>query len=35
MSYVGWTMPIEPALAGLHGDPAFRKALARLADRAR
>ena len=35
MSYVGWTMPIEPALAGLHEDTGFRKVLARLADRAR
>jgi DNA-binding winged helix-turn-helix (wHTH) protein/TolB-like protein/tetratricopeptide (TPR) repeat protein len=35
LSYVGWTIPIEPALAGLHGDPGFRRLVARLAERAR
>lgn len=34
-SYVGWTVPIEPALRPLAGDPAFQATLARLADRAR
>ena len=34
-SYVGWTVPIEPALASLHGDRSFSAVLDRLAERAR
>jgi hypothetical protein len=32
--FAGWTMPIEPLLAQLRSEPAFRATLARLADRA-
>ena len=32
--FAGWTMPIEPLLADLKAQPAFRAVLARLADRA-
>ena len=32
--FAGWTIPIEPLLADLKSEPAFRAILARLADRA-
>ncbi len=35
LSYVGWTVPIEPALKPLAGDPAFQAVLGRLAERAK
>jgi len=34
-SYVGWTIPIEPAFLSLHGHAGFRDLLGRLADRAK
>ncbi len=33
--FPGWTIPIDPLLRPLHGQPAFDAVLARLADRAR
>lgn len=32
--FAGWTLPVEPFLAPLRSDPAFRKLLATLSDRA-
>ncbi len=34
-SYVGWTIPIEPAFLALHGQPGFADLLDRLANRAK
>ena len=28
-SYLGWTIPVDPALLSLHGEPAFTSVLAR------
>jgi tetratricopeptide (TPR) repeat protein len=33
-SYLGWTMPVDPAFLSLYGEPAFAAVLARLAERA-
>ena len=33
-SYLGWTIPVDPALLSLHGEPAFTSVLTRLAERA-
>ncbi len=33
-SYLGWSIPVDPAFLSLHGEPAFAAVLARLAERA-
>ena len=35
LAFTGWTIPIEPMLAGLRGDAEFDRVTARLAERAR
>jgi hypothetical protein len=34
VTFAGWTIPVEPLLKTLHGEPRFSAVLARLAERA-
>jgi hypothetical protein len=35
ISHLGWSIPVEPCFAALHGNERFRRVLAALAERAR